>query len=284
MIRVALVDDQELVRSGFRIILESEPDIEVVGEAANGAEAVELAARAHPDVICMDVEMPTMDGIEASRRILAGPSFRTQSPSFRGQSPSFRTQSPSFRGQSPSFCAQSQNLTDTEAHTDADSSGRTPAILILTTFGHEAYLFDALAAGVSGFLLKTSRAEQLIDAVRSLAAGNALLGPDVTRAVIERVAAVKTDPAPARDGSGEPGVRSDPGSLISSEALDRAGLTEREREVLALLAEGRSNAEIAAELFLGEATVKTHVSNVLQKLGVRDRIQAVVWAHTRGGA
>jgi DNA-binding NarL/FixJ family response regulator len=188
----------------------------------------------------MDVEMPTMDGIEASRRILA--------PGDGGS---------------------------------AESS--TPAILILTTFGHEAYLFDALAAGVSGFLLKTSRAEQLIDAVRSLAAGNALLGPDVTRAVIERVTAAKTDPAPARDGSGEPGARSDPGSLVSSEALDRAGLTEREREVLALLAEGRSNAEIAAELFLGEATVKTHVSNVLQKLGVRDRIQAVVWAHTRGG-
>lgn len=265
MIRVALVDDQELVRSGFRIILESEPDIEVVGEAANGAEAVELAARAHPDVICMDVEMPTMDGIEASRRILAGPSFRTQSPSFRGQSPS-------FCAQSPSFCAQSQNLTDTEAHTDADSSGRAPAILILTTFGHEAYLFDALAAGVSGFLLKTSRAEQLIDAVRSLAAGNALLGPDVTRAVIERVAAAKTDPAPAI-GAESP----------SAEALDRAGLTDREREVLSHLAEGRSNAEIAAELFLGESTVKTHVSNVLQKLGVRGRIQAVVWAHTHGG-
>lgn len=234
MIRVLLVDDQELVRSGFRVILDSEPDIEVVGLAANGAEAVALAAAHTPHVICMDVEMPEVDGIEngieASRRILA-------------------------------------------AH-----SGSAPAILVLTTFGHEEYLFDALAAGVSGFLLKTSRAEQLIDAVRVLAGGGSLLGPEVTGAVLARVrggstAAPTTPPA---DGDDSPSA---PAALDA--AVEAAGLTSREREVLLLLAEGLTNAEIAAQLFLGEATVKTHVSNVLQKLDVRDRLQAVVWAHTR---
>lgn len=264
MIRVALVDDQELVRSGFRIILESEPDIEVVGEAANGADAVELAAHARPDVICMDVEMPTMNGIEASRRILSDPSLRTESREPGG----------------------ADGAIGANAASGASGAGRAPSILILTTFGHEAYLFDALAAGVSGFLLKTSRAEQLIDAVRSLAAGDALLGPDVTRAVIERVAADRAAGGGAADGTAA-GDRAPAAADNAADnaadratAMERAGLTEREREVLALLAEGRSNAEIAAELFLGEATVKTHVSNVLQKLGVRDRIQAVVWAHT----
>ena len=242
MIRVLLVDDQELVRSGFRIILETEPDIEVVGEATTGAEGVELAAATNPDVICMDVEMPVMNGIEASRRILGG------------------------------------------------VGGDGPAILVLTTFGHERYLFDALAAGVRGFLLKTSRAEQLIDAVRALAAGNALLGPDVTQAVISRVAsgAAQLAGAPAApsasvESAGFPGVAEPAAEEESAvcRAMAEASLTEREREVLLLLAEGRSNSEIAGQLFLGEATVKTHVSNVLQKLGVRDRIQAVVWAHTR---
>jgi len=236
VIRVLLVDDQELVRSGFRIILESEPDIEVVGEAANGEEAARLAAELRPAVICMDVEMPVLDGIAASRRLL-----------------------------------------DAARAEDRPA----PAVLVLTTFGHENYLFDALAAGVSGFLLKTSRAEQLIDAVRALASGQALLGPDVTRAVIERLAQDRGAPLPltkAQDpvqpGGGDQDPHGDP--------LARVGLTEREREVLGLLAEGRSNAEIAGALFLGEATVKTHVSNILQKLGVRDRIQAVVWAHTHG--
>lgn len=235
MIRVLLVDDQELVRSGFSVILGSEPGIEVVGEAANGEEAVRLAGELAPDVICMDVEMPIMNGIEASRRILF-----TASP--------------------------------------AASTSTAPAILILTTFGHEGYLFEALAAGVSGFLLKTSRAEQLIDAVRSLAAGQALLGPDVTRAVLDRISA---QPLPAvQPTAGQTPREEDRPASPASDAFAEAGLTEREQEVLGLLAEGRSNAEIAAELFLGESTVKTHVSNILQKLGVRDRIQAVVWAHT----
>ncbi|MBO1901236.1 response regulator transcription factor [Leucobacter weissii] len=228
MIRVLLVDDQALVRSGFRVILDSEADIEVVGEAADGAEAVRLAASLSPQVICMDVEMPALDGIEASRRILAS-----------------------------------------AGDGSTDRAGA-PAILILTTFGHESYLFDALAAGVSGFLLKTSRAEHLIDAVRTLASGGALLGPDVTRAVMERAA--EQSPRAPQEGAA---VAPDPPQL---------GLTEREREVLGLVATGRSNAEIADELFLGSATVKTHVSNLLQKLGARDRVQLVVWAHTRGFA
>lgn len=240
MIKVMLVDDQELVRSGFRIILESEPDIDVVGEAADGEAAIALAAEHRPDVICMDVEMPRLNGIESSRQILAA---------------------------------------------QPDTS-----VLILTTFGHEHYLFDALAAGVSGFLLKTSRAEQLIDAVRTLASGNALLGADVTRAVIERVAG-EGGAGPGTAGSGTAGSAGVPVAVEEREdgvgaldaAMDQVGLTEREREVLALVAEGMSNAEIAAQLFLGEATIKTHVSNLLQKLGVRDRIQAVVWAHTQQG-
>lgn len=268
MIRIMLVDDQGLVRSGFRIILESEPDFEIVGEAENGQRAVELAAELSPDVICMDVEMPIMNGIEAAREILG------------------------------------------------DVSAGGPAILILTTFGHDRYLFEAIAAGVSGFLLKTSRAEQLIEAVRELAAGRALLGPDVTRAVLARLsaeggsgeidapsAAPGEALAPAvlhapasltASGAGEPAAAPGPEGEVEpepepsggktdplAEAIATAGLTEREREVLELLALGRSNGEIAKQLFLGEATVKTHVSNVLQKLGVRDRIQAVVWAHTR---
>ncbi len=267
MIRILLVDDQQLARAGLRVILNSEPEFEVVGEAADGAEAVDLARELDVDVICMDVEMPVMTGIEASRRILA----------------------------------------ETGSGTAATAA---PAILILTTFGHETYLFEALAAGVSGFLLKTSRAEQLIEAVRTLASGQALLGPDVTRAVIERIAADRTasgataEAGDARASGGTPdtdaraGSSAVPGSRASvsadppptasqaptatREAFAACGLTEREREVMRHLAQGLSNSEIAAELFLGEATVKTHVSNILQKLGVRDRIQAVVWAHTHG--
>lgn len=241
MIRVMLVDDQELVRSGFRTILDSEPDLEVVGEAANGLEAVALASDLRPDVICMDVEMPEMNGIEASRQILAA--------------------------------------------LPCDTS-----VLILTTFGHEAYLFDALAAGVSGFLLKTSRAEQLIDAIRTLARGQALLGSDVTRAVIERISSSNAGAGPhsAAAPSGSTGTASDESSaaankLDAERAALVARLTEREREVLDLVALGKTNGEIARELFLGESTIKTHVSNLLQKLGARDRIQAIVWAHTSHG-
>ena len=208
MIRVLLVDDQELVRAGFRIILQSEAGIEVVGEASDGAQAVELAKRLRPDVICMDVQMPGTDGIEATRQLAADPEV-------------------------------------------------TAGILILTTFHRDDYLFDALQAGASGFLLKTARAEQLVEAVQVVARGDALLSPDVTRSVIQQFSRPVAPAAPV-------------------------GLTERESEVLALVSRGLSNAEIAAELFLGEATVKTHVSKVLVKLGVRDRLQAVVYAYDNG--
>lgn len=214
MIRVLLVDDQDLVRAGFRAILESEDGIEVVGEARDGAEAVERAASLRPDVVCLDVQMPGMDGIEA-----------------------------------------------TSALTQAGSVGS--GILILTTFNRDDYLFAALQAGASGFLLKNTSPEKLVEAVQIIARGEALLAPDVTRRVIEQFAG--RTPVTRRD--------------------DRMSeLTEREREVLSLLARGLSNGEIATTLFVGEATVKSHVSKVLLKLGLRDRIQAVVFAYEHGVA
>lgn len=212
-IRVLLVDDQDLVRAGFRVILESEPGIQVVGEAADGARAVEAARELRPDVICMDVQMPGVDGLEATRRIR--------------------------------------------------SEGLEPSILVLTTFDRDDYLFAALEAGASGFLLKNASPEKLLEAVRVVAGGEALLASDVTRRVIERVTASRERPAP-------------------DTRLDE--LTEREAEVLRLLARGLSNGEIARELYLGEATVKTHVSKILLKLGLRDRVHAVVFAYENGVA
>ena len=213
MTRILLVDDQELVRAGFRIILNSEPGLEVVGEAANGADGVRLARELNPDVICMDVQMPGMDGLEATRLIVADPEIASH-------------------------------------------------VLMLTTFDRDDYLFAALAAGASGFLLKTASPENLVEAVQVLARGDALLSPTVTRRVIESFGRARPEP----------------------QRVDVPDLTERETEVLAQIALGRSNAEIAVELFVGEATVKTHVSNVLAKLGVRDRIQAVVFAYENGFA
>ena len=220
-IRVVVVDDQSLVRAGFRTILDSEDGIEVVGEAADGAEAVAAVAELSPDVVCMDVQMPGMDGLEATRRIT----------------------------------------------TDATSAA---AVLVLTTFNREDYLFAALDAGASGFLLKNSSPEQLIEAVQVVARGDALLSPDVTRRVIEAVAgrtASTETPRAAAPGSCNPVLWT---------------LTDREREVLELLAEGLSNAEIAVRMWVGEATVKTHVSKVLMKLGLRDRVHAVVYAYENG--
>ncbi|MFV0253601.1 MAG: response regulator [Beutenbergiaceae bacterium] len=215
MTRILLVDDQALVRVGFRTILESEPGFEVVGEAANGQIAIEQTAALKPDVICMDVQMPVVDGLAATRSICAG-----------------------------------------------DSGA---AVMILTTFDREDFLFEALDAGASGFLLKSAEPEHLIDAVHVLARGDALLSPQVTRSVIKRYARTLTGPR-----------------AQTSEVPADLGLTEREQEVLLLLAQGSSNAEMAGELFLGEATIKTHVSNVLMKLGVRDRIHAVIWAYEHG--
>jgi len=216
-VRVLLVDDQRLVRSGFAMILSVEPDLEVVGEAADGAQAVEQVRALRPDVVLMDVQMPVMDGIEATRQVVA------------------------------------------------DDLAK---VLVLTTFDDDAYVDDALRAGASGFLLKNSDADRLVDAVRTVAAGHALLAPEVTRRVIERMVSGERAPAGGPSGSGP---------APSDDRLDQ--LTPREREVLVLVGQGLSNAEIAGELFLGEATVKTHVSNVLAKLHLRDRVQAVVFYH-----
>lgn len=206
-IRVLLVDDQQLVRTGFAMILSVADDITVVGEAANGVQAIEQVSALNPDVVLMDVQMPVMDGIEATRRV-------------------------------------------------ADQT----RVVILTTFDRDDYLFDALTAGAAGFLLKNSGPELLLEAVRVVAQGHALLSPEVTTRVIARMA--EQHPSPPRSGQ-LPGVE----------------LTERETEVLVAMARGQSNAEIAQELFVGESTVKTHVSNLLAKLGVRDRVQAVAWAY-----
>jgi len=213
-IGVLVVDDQGLVRAGFRMILEAQPDIEVVGEAADGLDAVAAARRLRPDVVLMDIRMPRLDGLEATRR-LAGPGV-------------------------------------------ADPV----RVLMLTTFDLDEYVFEALRAGASGFLLKDLPREDLVAAVRVVAAGDALLAPQVTRRLIEEFA---RRPGP---GAAAPGT------------LD--ALTARERETLGLLARGLTNAEIAAALYVSEHTVKTHVGNVLAKLGLRDRIHAVILAYEIG--
>jgi DNA-binding NarL/FixJ family response regulator len=212
--RVLIVDDQALVRTGFRMILEAEDDMEVVGEAADGREAISEAERLRPDVVLMDVRMPELDGIEATRRLLA--------------------------------------------HGDADSK-----VVMLTTFDMDEYVYEALRAGASGFLLKDVPPEQLVTGIRSVASGDALLAPSVTRRVIEEF------------------VRRPPDSVRRPPAAVEE-LTERELEVLRLIARGLSNAEIAKELYVSETTVKTHVARVLMKLGVRDRVQAVVLAYESG--
>jgi DNA-binding NarL/FixJ family response regulator len=213
MIRVVIVDDQGLVRVGLRKILEVEPDTEVVGEAANGLQAVAAAARLRPDVMLMDIRMPSMDGIEATRRIVRSyPGVR---------------------------------------------------VLMLTTFGLDNYVYESLRAGASGFMLKDAPPEEIAGAVRIVASGEALLAPSVTRAVIEEFV---RHPSPAPD---HPPV-----------AVAR--LTRREREVLDLLIEGLSNPEICDRLVITDATAKTHVARILQKLGVRDRVQVVIYAYESG--
>lgn len=212
-IRVLLADDQAMVRAGFRLILESEPDIEVVGEADDGAKAVAAARALRPDVTLMDIQMPVLDGLAATRQL------------------------------------------------NARLDERVTRILILTTFERDEYVFAALRAGASGFLLKNAPPEDLIQAVQVVAAGDALLAPSITRRIIEEFA---KHPPPV------------------AQATELQRLTERELETLRLLAQGLTNAEIAARLFVGEATVKTHVSNVLAKLDLRDRVQAVVFAYESG--
>jgi DNA-binding NarL/FixJ family response regulator len=211
VIRVLIADDQELVRTGFRVILSAEPDIDVVGEAGDGRQAIEAAARLRPDVVVMDIRMPNLDGIAATRRIAA--------------------------------------------------AGRSPRVLILTTFDLDEYVYEALRAGASGFLLKDAGADELIHAVHVVAAGEALLAPSVTRRLIE-------------DFAQRPPRRERPAAL--------AELTPRELEVLRLLARGLSNGDIAHELVLGDATIKTHVSRIFTKLDLHDRAQAVVLAYETG--
>ena len=218
-IRVVLVDDQQLVRVGFRRILESEPDIEVVGEAADGAEALGVVRWRSPDVVLMDVQMPVMDGLEATRRLLE----------------------PGTPG--------------------AEPAAMPPRVIILTTFELDEYVFEALRAGASGFLVKNAPPEDLIGAIRVVVGGGALLSPGATARVISAFAQRR---AADRD------------------ARRLESLTDREREVLGLIARGLSNAEIADRLVVGEATVKTHVSSILGKLGLRDRVGAVILAYEAG--
>jgi DNA-binding NarL/FixJ family response regulator len=209
-IRVLVADDQSMVRAGFRLLLAREPDIDVVAEARNGIEAVQQAARFDPTVVLMDIRMPELDGLQATRHILA-----------------------------------------------ADASAR---VLVLTTFDLDEYVYEALQAGASGFVLKDDPPEQLIAALRTVAAGDALLSPAVTKRVIRRFAQLR-DPVPPK-------------------AV--AELTTRELDIFRLIAEGLSNAEISERLYIGETTVKTHVTHILQKLDLRDRVQAVVLAHQTG--
>lgn len=225
VLRVLLVDDQAMMRAGFSMILSVEDDIEVVGEASNGAEAIQQVAALRPDLVLMDVQMPVMDGIAACEQIVANSAAK---------------------------------------------------VVLITTFDRDDYLFDGLRAGASGFLLKNAEPEKLVEAVRAAGLGHALLSPEVTVRVIAQMA---NDQAPGGAGAAAGGT----GVATSNENRRLiATLTEREREVLGLIGHGRSNAEIAAELFVGEATVKTHVSNVLAKLHLRDRVQAVVFAYESG--
>jgi DNA-binding NarL/FixJ family response regulator len=212
-IRLLIADDQELVRTGFRLFLQTQPGLEVVGEAADGLDAIRRAAALRPDVVLMDIRMPRLDGVEATRRITGG------------------------------------------------AADRAPRVLVLTTFDLDDYVFGALRAGASGFLLKDAPRERLLEAIRVIHGGEALLSPSVTRRLIGDVAG-RAGPRPAPPALGE--------------------LTPREHEMLLLVAQGLSNAEIAARLVVSEATVKSHVGAMLLKLGLRDRVQAVVFAYEHG--
>jgi DNA-binding NarL/FixJ family response regulator len=214
-VKVLIVDDQALVRAGFRMILESEPDITIVGEAEDGLQAVDATAELRPDVVLMDIRMPNLDGLEATRRIL-------------------------------------------------DRPGESARVLMLTTFDLDEYVYEALRAGASGFMLKDTPPEQLVSAIQVVASGDALLSPTITRRVIEEF------------------IRRPPTSIATQPSPRLSELTARELEVLGFMARGLSNAEIAKDLFVSETTVKTHVARILMKLDLRDRVQAVVFAYETG--
>lgn len=217
MTRILLVDDQPMLRTGLATILSTEPGLEVVGEASNGHEAIEQARLLDPDVVCMDVQMPDMDGIEATRALV--------------------------------------------------NSEVRAGILILTTFNRDDFLFETLRAGASGFLLKTAGPEQLIHAIKVIASGESLLAPEVTGRVLDRMFE-----QPVKEAT----------RVVQPQPSLQVDLTRREDEILKMLVKGKSNAMIAEELFVGPATVKTHVSNILMKLEVKDRIHAVIWAYEHG--
>jgi DNA-binding NarL/FixJ family response regulator len=217
-VRVLIVDDQALVRAGFRMILESEPDIEIVGEAGDGAEALDAVRELRPDVVLMDIRMPNLDGLEATRRLL--------------------------------------ELTD--------GGEPTPRVLMLTTFDLDEYVYEALRAGASGFMLKDTPPEQLVEAIHVVSRGDALLSPTITKRVIEEF------------------IQRPPSTIPVERPAKLEELTARELEVLGFMARGLSNAEIAKDLFVSETTVKTHVARILMKLGLRDRVQAVVFAYESG--
>lgn len=217
IIRILLVDDQPMLRTGLATVLSTEPGLEVVGEASNGQEAIDKVAQLDPDVVCMDVQMPDMDGIAATRALVG--------------------------------------------------AGSRAAMLILTTFDRDDFLFETLRAGASGFMLKTAGPEQLIHAIKVVAAGESLLAPEVTGRVLDRMFNTPVE---------------QPATVPESSPVPQVGLTRREDEILGMLVRGKSNADIAAALFVGPATVKTHVSNILMKLNVKDRIHAVIWAYEHG--
>ena len=221
-IKVLIIDDDTLVRAGLRLMIETQDDLEVIGEADNGDTAVEMAADLQPDVVLMDIRMPTMDGIEATRRITRDANLNDQTSS--------------------------------------------PRVLILTTFEFDEYVYDAVRAGASGFLLKRTPPEDLLDGIRVVANGDALLAPSITRRLMDEFANANAHGPHPTD--------------VRNRELDR--LTEREREVLVLVAHGLANGEIAEQLYIGESTVKTHVKRILMKLSLRDRIHAVVYAYETG--
>lgn len=255
-LRVVLVDDQALVRAGFALVIDSQPDLEVVGQAGDGVEAVDLVTRLHPDVVLMDVRMPRMDGIEATREVLARAD---------------------------------------------DGTIPTPRIIVLTTFDEDEYALAALRGGASGFLLKDVMPEILLDAIRTVVKGGAVIAPSTTRRMLDSTLGLHGAPVPQRgsaesssapQSAGSPSPAADAPAVdapaADSPALDEdrarrlASLTPREREVLELVGRGMSNAEIVDALFLAEPTVKTHVGRILMKLGARDRVQAVVFAYDAG--